>query len=298
MPIPLIHPITLIKESWKTFTKTWETTIKYSSWMILASVLSSALLFLPEGNWILNIFAGILYLISIVLAVWIGISLYQVILAMENGKTISKETTKTAVSLILPLSVVALIGGVFTIGGFIAFILPGIYIGIRLGFAQLSLIEQPIKAKNIWVSFVVPHIVFIASLLLGNVYPTDWMRIVVQLGAFIYLGYAYYQLFKEFRAPLDASWTMTRDKFWAIFGRQALGGLCFGIIFLMATFIAVWIVSMISGVNIFEASGSNNASPAVVGADNIINGVIQAAFLPLVSIFQVKLYNSVKKSRS
>ena len=230
----------LIKGSWDAFVKHWSLLVKYSAWIVLAVALQEVGALIPASQAGLQtsvlLIGGIA---GVFVTLWASIRLFQVIFSLEDSKAVTEKTTATAMALILPLVLVGILQGLATLGGFILLIIPGIYIGVRLGFSQLLVID-------------------------GN---------------------------KRGRAALVASWNMTKNRFWAIFGR----GLAFGVLFVVLIMVASGIAFALIG---SIADLKNETSGAGVFAFGIVNGLIQAAFLPLASTFQVKLYNAVKRVAS
>jgi hypothetical protein len=95
------------------------------------------------------------------------------------------------------------------------------------------------------------------------------------------------------RAALVASWNMTKDKFWAIFGRQLAGGVVFGLGFIVAILVLMMILSLfIGGEAMKDLNDASGPSSFLFGLGN---GILQAAIIPLFVMFQVKLYRAVKK---
>jgi hypothetical protein len=97
---------------------------------------------------------------------------------------------------------------------------------------------------------------------------------------------------------LKDSWALTKNRFWAVLGRELAGGVVFGALFLAVSWLAVWIVAKIAGAGAYEAmTATEETNPALAGTSIVINGMVQAAFIPLFYIFQVKLYKALIKSR-
>lgn len=239
MSQPLIGAGQLIKESWNTFTSTWDTTVRYSAWFVLVTLLSIAPLFLPSKVPLLDIIA---FLLTVALAIWVSIRVYQVVLALERKEKVTNKTTATVLTLFWPLVWVSILTGLATIGGLILLILPGIYIGVRMGFSQLFVIDEKKKGTD----------------------------------------------------AIKASWELTKQKFWPVFGRQLAGGIVFGGLMLIIIWIAVRLVALIANIDFNEVfMDSESGNPYIVGSYNLIQGIVQAAFIPLFYIFQVKLFKSL-----
>lgn len=245
---PLPNAWDLITDSWRAFTKTWDTTVRISAWFIATGILQAAGgIMLERGN------AGaavtvICMLLAGFLAICLTIALYRAVLGLERGqtpKTDPKDIWMDARSLILPLLLVGLLQGLAVFGATLLFVIPGIYMGIRLGFSQLVLIEKGLRG----------------------------------------------------RAALAESWTLTKDRFWALFGRQLAGGALFGFGIGMLVAVAVIIVMLLAG-PAFADTITQEDNATGNGVITIISSIIQAAFVPLMVIFQVKLLRALERGRA
>lgn len=140
---------TLIIDSWTSYTKNWNETFKISIWFLyfglvafIGAVLqkvSGSSIFVFVNN-VLDIVIGIGYL-------WAAIRLLQGVLEKEAGKKISMniEMSQKAFNLILPIIGIAIMQFIVIMGGFLLFILPGLYLIIALTFTQLIRITDEAK---------------------------------------------------------------------------------------------------------------------------------------------------------
>lgn len=230
----------LIVDSWHAFVKDWNTTVKYSIWMVLVAAIQQIVVFFPEEEASFWVAFGLSLVVGVVLALWVSIRLYQVILSLESGKTVDAKTTASAMTLLLPFLLVAVLEGVSVLGATILFIIPGIYVGVRLAFSKFTLLDQN----------------------------------------------------KRGRAALVESWNLTKNKFWAIFGRQLAAGIVFAVGVMIITAILMVLLSLAMGGG-FEGTANSNIGAFLLG---LVNGLVQAALLPLFAVFQVKLYYALKKA--
>ena len=143
----------LISQSWNDFIKQWNETFKVSIWFLYFGLVSftGALLekVSPAGafdqvNLILAVIVSVGY-------IWSGIRLIRAVLEIEAGQKPSLDVTASqkAAQLILPIIGVGLLQLIVTVGGFILFIIPGIYLMIALSFAQVIRIDTGEKGFKV-----------------------------------------------------------------------------------------------------------------------------------------------------
>jgi hypothetical protein len=143
----------------------------------------------------------------------------------------------------------------------------------------------------------------------GRWWGTFW-RLLVVLGSSlllilpgIYFGIALYfsQLIlidqgTRGTQALGASRALVRGRWWGTFWRLLAGGIVFGLLTGLATAIAVWIVASIANTQAFTG-GQASTDPLVQGILQLVQMVVVAAFMPLMTGFQVKLYRALQKTR-
>lgn len=95
---------------------------------------------------------------------------------------------------------------------------------------------------------------------------------------------------------LGASRALVRGRWWGTFWRLLAGGIVFGLLTGLATAIAVWIVASIANTQAFTG-GQASTDPLVQGILQLVQMVVVAAFMPLMTGFQVKLYRALQKTR-
>lgn len=247
MSTPLTSAGALIKDSWQLFVKTWDTTVRYSAWLILPAILILADLAIPGNQETLIVLSAIVQIaVAIGVGLWVTIALYRVAFALDAGSKVTEKTTADWQALLVPMIVIGLLQGLATLGALLLFVLPGIYVGVRLGFSQLTLFSKGRKG----------------------------------------------------RAALAESWALTKDRFWAIFWRQIAAGFVFGVLIMIVTTASILLVGLVAGGSkLGVLLDPKTASPVAGGIMGLVQSIIQAAFIPLIVIFQVKLYKTLDRSR-
>lgn len=247
MSSSLPHAWSLIKDTFTAYVKTWDTMVRYSAWLI-ASILAwsvGVILLAQTSQPLLQLAMLATAVAGMAVLFWTSIRLYQVALVLETGSKVTATTTATAWSLVLPLLLVGLLQGVAVIGALVLLIIPGIYVGVRLGFSQLMLIDKNIRG----------------------------------------------------RAALTASWELTKNRFWALFGRQLLAGFIFTFVMVIAMMVAITLVQLVAG-NAFQTLLDDTQNPLGIAVTNLISGIVQAAVVPAMVLFQVKLYRALERAKS
>jgi hypothetical protein len=248
MPSPLPRVWDLIKDSWNAFVKTWDVTVRISIGFILVGVLQ-AIGGVNSRKLVLGDALAVVCLIAAgLVAICTTIALYRAVLKLEQGdhsvKTAPGDIWNDIRLLILPLLLVGLLQGLATFGATLLLIIPGIYVGVRLGFSQLALLDKNLRG----------------------------------------------------RAALAESWALTKDRFWAVFGRQIAAAMLFGLGVGTISAIAMSIVIAMAGPG-FAAMVSDETSRNGNAIVLIVSSLIQAAFVPLMMIYEVKMFRALLRTR-
>nr|AIA16177.1 hypothetical protein [uncultured bacterium]AIA16242.1 Unknown Function [uncultured bacterium] len=241
---PLPGAGTLISDSWKLFTTTWNTSVKTSSLLIYVGLAYFVAGLLVRVNPALGLLTAVISLAGSVFTVWISIRVILTMMNLEAGKQpmASVEEGKKAWTLFWSLIWVGFLTGLVVFGASLLFILPGIYFGVALYFSQLILIDQGTRGTQ----------------------------------------------------ALGASRALVRGRWWPTFWRLIAGGFVFGLLLAIVMGIVIGGIAMLIGSSSFSDGPSD---PLVVGILQLIQMVIVAAFMPLMTGFQVKLYRALQKTR-
>jgi len=134
----------LIYESWGLYRQAFNVLIGYSAWMIPPYLLLVALMLLVPQDKILTDYVLIYVLISIIqgiVVVWVTNALTLTINKLSKKEACdADEINHQSWQLVVPLLMVALLGTLVILGGFILLIIPGIIFAIWFSFAQISVI--------------------------------------------------------------------------------------------------------------------------------------------------------------
>lgn len=191
-------------------------------------------------------------------------------------------------SFLLLDGVVHLIGALLTI-----------WIGVRILMTMLRLEAgtQPLPAAEesqkawslllsmLWVAFLTGLAVIGGSLLL--IIPGIYLAFALTFSQTVLVD----QGIRGTQA-LAASRALVKGRWWATAGRMFTGGFVFGLLIAVCTGIGSFLIVRIVGVDAF-----NNQDPLAVSGVQLVANAVQAAFLPLIFAFQVKMYRALQKTR-
>ncbi len=140
----------LLSDSWKLFTSTWNVSVKTSILFLYVGLVYFASGFLAKYNPNFSTLVFIVSLASGIFTAWVGIRLMIRMLLLEAGKSPldAKEEGQKAMGLFVSLIWIGLLVGIITFGATILFILPGIYFGVALYFSELFLIDKGIRGSS------------------------------------------------------------------------------------------------------------------------------------------------------
>jgi hypothetical protein len=93
---------------------------------------------------------------------------------------------------------------------------------------------------------------------------------------------------------LGASRALVKGRWWGTLWRMIAGGFVFGLLIAVAVGVLVGIATAIAGPGM---TSSQNADPAFVGAVTLIQYAAQAALMPLMFGFTIKVYRALEKTR-
>lgn len=191
----------------------------------------------------------------------------------------------------------ALLSGVISVGGSIF----TVWISTRVILTMLNLeagkqpmpaVEEGKKAWNlflplIWVGFLTGLVVFGASLLF--ILPGIYFGVALYFSQIILVDQG-----TRGTQALGASRALVRGRWWATFGRLLVVGFVFGLLLFVVMGVVIGGLAVLIG----SSSLTNGPSdPLVAGILQLIQMVIVAAFMPLMTGFQVKMYRALQKTR-
>jgi hypothetical protein len=103
-------------------------------------------------------------------------------------------------------------------------------------------------------------------------------------------------------AALQASAALVKGRWWATFGRNIVTGVVVALLGSLTTFIVLLIIGAFIGMDqvfVFAqyVGDATQSNPVADGISSVLNGIVQALFVPLGVIYQVKIFHSLKKTR-
>lgn len=133
--------------------------------------------------------------------------------------------------------------------------------------------------------------------LMAFILPGIWMSVAFTFAPIILL-----EAGTRGTQALAASHELVKGRWWATFGRVLVSGFIVGFFAALATLLLVMIVGLFVGFpKAFALAGSARGMGMQIsyadGLQGILSGIVQAIFLPLAVIYQVKIYHSLKKTR-
>lgn len=164
-----------------------------------------------------------------------------------------------------------------------------------------------LKAKNddirgralfwpfIWI--MVLRSLAVAGGLIAFVLPGIWMSIAFAFAPIILLDGG-----ARGTQALAVSHELVKGRWWQTFGRTLISGFMVGLLMMLSMFLLVMIIGLFVGFDKSLALAANSSSMGLQvsltdGLQGVLSGIVQAIFLPLGIIYQVKIYHSLKKTR-
>lgn len=240
---------TLLGESWNQFKATWNESTKVSMWLLYLSLVGFGLALVEKLAPAIRAFLLPIDLGIIIVSVWVSIRLLQTMLAIDEGKKpdLSTQAQKDAWKFFWPLFWIGLLQTIITIGGLILLIIPGIYLGLALSFAQYLAITEN----------------------------------------------------KRGLAALSASRALVKGRWWATWWRMFVGNLVIGFGIGAIMIVSMIAIGLLTGPANFIASLRDPAlaDPLINGIQNLVQGMVTAACLPLSILYTVKVFRALEKTR-
>lgn len=193
---------------------------------------------------------------------------------------------------LLPLTgVISLLGGLAT---------AWIAIRVILTMLKLESGQQPMPTQEeskkawamflpmIWVGFLTGLVTVGASLLL--ILPGIYFAVALYFGQIILIDQG-----TRGTQALAASRALVRGRWWATLWRLLAGGVVFGLLIGITVGIVVGIAGTIAGPGALKETEAQNG--LVYAVTQMLQMIVLAALMPLVTGFQVKLYRLLQRTR-
>lgn len=270
----LPNPWQLIRDTWKLFVDTWNESIKVSIWFLYAGLIYFTL-YIAIKLHAFAVYPGVFVAVGIlVLWSWATIRLIETCMRLDEGKKadISQEAMKRSWSLVLPLLWVGLLQLLVVLGSSIPLVAWRILIPQYLpGFVGAGVFR-----------------IMLYVLLLPPIYVTT--RLSFSQLALIDQG-------KHGLEALAVSSEMVQGRWWDIFSRQAIAAVVFGGgIWVVLSILFLLLGYLVGPEKFILMSDPSLEDPLLRGVMSLIEGIVQAAAMPLIMIFVVKLYKNAKRT--
>lgn len=150
MPQPLIPVGDLVTTGWSDYLRDWKSNLELSIRYLLAAVIMFVAILIAEriplaGGSLLVIAASIA---SAVISLHTSIILMDVVLKRDKGTSNVKHDDALGYKYFWSMLWISILVGLATLGGFILFVLPGIWLAVKFAMAQPSLIEDGKKGTE------------------------------------------------------------------------------------------------------------------------------------------------------
>ena len=101
---------------------------------------------------------------------------------------------------------------------------------------------------------------------------------------------------------LAASHELVKGRWWQTFGRLLGSGFVVGFLMMITILVLAIVIGLFVGFDksfVLATKGTSIGMqvPLTEGLQGVLTGIVQAIFLPLIIIYQVKIYHSLKKTR-
>jgi len=187
----------------------------------------------------------------------------------------------------------------------IAAVVISLWCGIRLFLALLDLVDSKPAgdldkdSSRAWGMFL-PMVVI--GLLQGLVTFGGFILLIVP-GIYLSIALAYSQLayidqgIRGWQA-LTFSRELVRGRWWGVFWRNLVSSLVMGLGLSLIVLLMLGLFGLVAGPERFFAMADpENEDPLLNGAASLLDGTLQAAFLPFILGFQVRMYRMLQKTR-
>lgn len=274
MPKSLPSPGELIRGSWKSYVKNWNEIIRISIRFVYIGIaeflLAIGQTFAPNGNDAAQILIAVLSIAVVIFFFQTTIRVIQTVLRVDDGKKaeIGPAAEAKAWKLLLPLIWVGILQGLMVLG------------------SALPLI--------VWC--------------LGFLFAGTWSPLTVLVTAVLAAPVLYVVLLLSFSSlslidadargmqAVSASRDLVALRWAQVFWREFCGMAIFIVgVWVMTSILLLLLTIAIGPERLMAIAAMQTNDPIVDGATSLINAVTQAIALPLIMLFQVKLYRSLQR---
>lgn len=274
MPKSLPNHWQLISESWKLYLETWNESIRVSIWFLYIGLIHFTVYLAVKLN-PYAVYPGIIVAVGVLaLASWTIIRLFETGLRLDEGKKIelSQEAMKRSWKSVLPL--------------------------LWIGLLQMLVILGASIPLVAW-QYLAPK--YLVGLITDGVYLfMQYVLILPPLYVVVRLSFAQLIAVDQRKRGLEAlavSNELVSGRWMEIFSRQATAAIIIGGgIWIVLSLLFAILGALVGPEKFVLMSDPSTADPLLLGVMQLIEGIVQAAVMPLILIFVVKLYKSLKRS--
>ncbi|HEU0050890.1 MAG TPA: hypothetical protein VFQ60_02420 [Patescibacteria group bacterium] len=141
MPLPHIHD--LISETWNDYKKHWNPSLPISAWFLAGPAIFLILTLIAQ--FFPSFYSAAIVIgsaVNFVFLLWTTVRLSVWLLAKDQGKEPPKNEKQFAGAVLLSFFWIAILDSLATLGGFILFVLPGIWLLILFKFWPYAFLED------------------------------------------------------------------------------------------------------------------------------------------------------------
>lgn len=267
-------PGELISGSWKSYVKNWNEVTRISIRFVYIGIaeflLAIAQTFAPNGNDAAQILIGILTIAVVIFFFQTTIRMIQTVLRIDDGKKaeVGPAAESKAWKLLFPLIWVGVLQGLIVLGAALPLIIWRIGFIFAGAWSPLTVLVTAVLAAPVL------YVVLLLSFSSLSLIDADARGM----------------------SAVSASRDLVALRWAQVFWRELCGMAVFIVgVWIMTSILLLLLTIAIGPDRLMAIAAMQTNDPLVDGATSLINAVTQAIALPLIMLFQVKLYRSLQR---